>query len=172
MNTLGRPRGITLIGMPGAGKSTIGVLLSKALALDFLDSDVAIQVREKRILQDILDSEGYLALRQIEEDVLLAIDPSNLVLATGGSAVYSALALEHLSRHSSVVYLQASAETLRKRIHNYDTRGIARRPDQSFEDLFAERTALYRRYAQLTVAVDNASPDDVVNAIIEGLASL
>lgn len=169
MNLNEERRGVTLIGMPGAGKSTIGVLLSKELGLGFIDSDVEIQVRERRILQEILDVDGYLELRRIEESVLLGIDPSDIVLATGGSAVYSADALGHLARHSHIVYLQASADALRARIHNYETRGIARRPDQSFAELFSERTALYERYAEITVGVDALTPGDVVAQIVGAL---
>ena len=143
--------GITLIGMPGAGKSTVGVLLSKRLGLGFIDSDLSIQVRTGQLLQDIVDQQGYLALREIEQQVLCEIDPQAQVVATGGSAVYSDIAMQHLLQTSTVVYLQTSLAALRDRIEDYDRRGIARRPDQSFESLFEERTALYERYAQVTV---------------------
>ena len=162
--------GVTLIGMPGAGKSTVGVILSKRMALDFLDSDVSIQVRQGRSLQSILDSEGYLRLRHIEEAVLLDLDPRGRVIATGGSAVYSERAMAHLKGASHAVYLDVPLAELRRRIRDYDTRGIARQPDQSFDDVFAERAALYRRHADITVACAGLDTEDVLERVVAGLA--
>lgn len=156
---------IVLIGMPGTGKSTVGLLLAKTLGKDFVDSDILIQVREGKTLQQIMDENDYLHLRQIEEQVLSDILGRNLVIATGGSAVYSEVAMEHLANNGTIVYLDTPLTVLRQRIRDYDTRGIARRPDQSFEELFAERTALYRRYADITVPGDLDTPDQVVAAI-------
>jgi shikimate kinase len=156
---------IVLIGMPGTGKSTVGLLLAKTLGKDFVDSDILIQVREGKTLQQIMDENDYLHLRQIEEQVLTNIHGRNLVIATGGSAVYSEVAMEHLANNGTIVYLDTPLTVLRQRIRDYDTRGIARRPDQSFEELFAERTALYRRYADITVPGDLDTPDQVVAAI-------
>ncbi|MEZ5529872.1 MAG: shikimate kinase [Porticoccaceae bacterium] len=156
---------IVLIGMPGTGKSTVGLLLAKTLGKDFVDSDILIQVREGKTLQQIMDENDYLHLRQIEEQVLTDILGRNLVIATGGSAVYSEVAMEHLANNGTIVYLDTPLTVLRQRIRDYDTRGIARRPDQSFEELFAERTALYRRYADITVPGDLDTPDQVVAAI-------
>lgn len=156
---------IVLIGMPGTGKSTVGLLLAKTLGKDFVDSDILIQVREGKTLQQIMDENDYLHLRQIEEEVLTDIHGNNLVIATGGSAVYSEVAMAHLANNGTIVYLDTPLTVLRQRIRDYDTRGIARRPDQSFEELFAERTALYRRYADITVPGDLDTPDQVVAAI-------
>ncbi len=163
--------GITLIGMPGAGKSTIGVLLSKRLGLDFVDTDLVIQVREQRTLQQILDSEGYLGLRAIEESVLLALDPHRRVVATGGSVVYSERAMRHLASASRIVYLDVPLAELRSRIRDYETRGIARRPDQEFSALFAERTALYLRHAELRIDCDRLGMEDVLERILAELAA-
>lgn len=160
---------LILIGMPGAGKSTLGILLAKELGLDFLDTDVAIQVREQEGLQDILESRGYLALRQVEEEVLLATECHQKVIATGGSAVYSQKGMEYLKSCGPVVYLEVPLEELRRRIHNYETRGIARRPDQSFEELFEERQALYRQYADISVNCDALGPGDVIAKVLAGL---
>jgi shikimate kinase len=162
-------QGITLVGMPGAGKSTVGVLLSKRLGLDFVDTDLGIQVREGRILQDIVDAEGYLKLREIEESVLLALDARDRVVATGGSAVYSERAIRHLAAQSVIVYLDVPLEELRRRIRDYDTRGIARRPDQDLDDLFRERTLLYRHYADVSIRCEGLGPEQVVDAIIAAL---
>lgn len=161
--------GITLIGMPGAGKSTVGVLLSRRLAFDFVDSDLLIQVREGRSLQSVLDQRGYLGLRSIEEAVLLALDPHERVIATGGSAVYSAAAMRHLAAGSRIAWLDVPLAELRRRIRDFDTRGIARRPDQDLEGLFAEREALYARFAQIRIRCGQASQEDVLEEILDRL---
>ncbi|MFL0795906.1 MAG: shikimate kinase [Cellvibrionaceae bacterium] len=148
---------VTLVGMPGAGKSTIGVQLAKELAKDFVDTDVLIQVREGKPLQQIMDETDYLNLRRIEAEVLQETDLPNHVIATGGSAVYSHEGMAHLQTYGPVVFLDASLDELRRRIHNYEDRGIARRPDQTFEELFDERRALYLKYADITVDCNNKS---------------
>ncbi|MCB1667206.1 MAG: shikimate kinase [Porticoccaceae bacterium] len=160
---------IALIGMPGAGKSTVGVLLAKQLGMDFLDTDIAIQNREGKTLQQILDQSSYLHLRQIEEQVLLETAPNSTVIATGGSAVYSKDGMAHLAKFSRIVYLQSSLSTLQERINNHQTRGIAKRPEQSFEQLFEERTALYQQYADITVSCDKTGPEQLVENIIAAL---
>lgn len=162
--SVSRPN-IVLIGMPGAGKSTVGVLLAKVLSYQFVDTDVLIQSEEDRSLQDIIDQDGYLELRAIEERVIMGFSGEHHVVATGGSAVYSSLAMLHLKNHGYVVYLDVSLETLRRRVKNYDQRGIARRPDQSFEDLFLERATLYSLYANLTIQCDDMDHEAVVAAI-------
>lgn len=162
-------KGITLIGMPGAGKSTVGVLLSKRLALGFVDTDLLIQTREDKPLQQVLDDEGYLGLRAIEEAVMLSLDPHGLVIATGGSAVYSEAAMAHLAGASVVVWLDVPLCELRRRIRDYDTRGISRRPDQDFEDLFAERQALYSRHSTVRVDAATGSQEDVLERVITAL---
>ncbi len=163
---------LILIGMPGAGKSTLGILLAKELGLGFLDTDVAIQVAEEKTLQDILDESGYLALRAVEERVLLKTDCHNKVIATGGSAVYSEKGMAYLKSCGPVVYLEVPLEELCRRIHNYETRGIARRPDQSFAELFEERAALYRQYADITVNCDSHGPGEVIEQVLTALKSL
>jgi len=161
--------GITLIGMPGAGKSTVGVLLSKRLALGFIDSDLLIQVREDKPLQQVLDDEGYLGLRAIEEAVLLTVEPHGNVIATGGSAVYSDAAMRHLASGSRVVWLDVPLTELRKRIRDYETRGIARRPDQDFSELFAERQALYARYSSLRIDCSEGNQEDALERLLAAL---
>lgn len=162
---------IVLIGMPGTGKSTVGILLAKALGKDFVDSDILIQVREGKTLQQIMDENDYLHLRDIEESVLTGIDGHHLVIATGGSAVYSEAAMNQLRHHGIIIYLDTPLPELRQRITDYDTRGIARRPNQSFEELYAERTALYRRYADITLNGAQHTAGEMVAAIVEALAA-
>ncbi len=163
---------LILIGMPGSGKSTVGVILAKALTRPYLDSDILIQLTEKRSLQDIVDSDGYMVLRDIEERVLLGIDCKNHVIATGGSAAYSRKAMEHLKNNGVVIFLDASLETLNNRIHNYETRGLAKRADQSFADLFQERLELYTRYADIIVDSNDKSQDQVCDHIYDQLQLL
>lgn len=158
-------KSIILIGMPGAGKSTIGILLAKELGLGFTDTDVAIQVREGKTLQQILDQSDYLNLRSIEEDVLLTTDIDSKVVATGGSAVYSEAGMNRLRKSGPTVFLNVPLAELKKRIHNYDQRGVARRPDQSFADLFNERSVLYSKYADINIPCAKLATQKVVELI-------
>ncbi|HEY0963808.1 MAG TPA: shikimate kinase [Pseudomonadales bacterium] len=160
---------LVLIGMPGSGKSTVGVVLAKRTSHDFIDTDVVIQSVEHRSLQQIMDSEGYMKLRDIEARVLQTLDLENHIISTGGSAVYSDDAMMHLKQNGTAIYLDVSLDTLRSRITDYETRGIAKRPEQSFAELFEERTRLYRKYADLIVKGDGMSQDDVCNHIIAEL---
>lgn len=160
---------VVLVGMPGAGKSTLGVLLAKETARDFIDTDVLIQVREGQTLQQIIDGSDYLNLRRIEEEVLLSVDLTHHIIATGGSAVYSDKGMAKLKTLGPVVFLDVSLEELRRRIHNYEKRGIARRPDQSFEELFAERDALYRHYADIVIACDQKRQEEIIDELLAQL---
>ncbi|MEX2961462.1 shikimate kinase [Microbulbifer sp. TYP-18] len=166
---MGKTRSVVLIGMPGAGKSTLGVLLAKELALDFVDTDVLIQLREKKTLQEIIDASDYSHLRAIEGEVLAGADLPNHVIATGGSAVYSPEGMKNLARLGPIVFLDCSAAELRRRIHNYDDRGIAKAPGQSFADLFKERQALYRQYADITVRCDDGDLQQVLERVLAAL---
>jgi shikimate kinase len=161
---------IVLIGMPGSGKSTVGVILAKRTSHDFVDTDLVIQSVEHRSLQAIMDKEGYMKLREIEARVLQTLNVENHIVSTGGSAVYSDAAMQHLRKNGTTIYLDVTLDTLRSRITDYETRGIAKRPDQSFDDLFEERTRLYTQYADLVIKGDGVSQDDVCNRIISALA--
>lgn len=158
---------IILIGMPGAGKSTVGSLLAEKLSKGFLDTDALIEISEGRSLQSIVDSDGYLALRQIEEDILSNIDHTDHVIATGGSAVYSHIAMNHLKNAGTVIFLNVNLSILRKRIGNYDSRGLAIKPDQSFEDLYEERLTLYFKYADIIIDNSHLNLSETCKMIIE-----
>lgn len=160
---------VILVGMPGAGKSTLGVMLAKSLAKDFIDTDLMIQLRAGQTLQQLLDEQGYQALRQLEQETLLECDFDRHVIATGGSAVYSAPGMAHLKRLGPVVYLDVPLDELRRRIHDYDQRGIARRPEQSFAQLFEERQQLYRQYADITVDCHQLNQEQAIAAILAAL---
>lgn len=161
---------IVLIGMPGSGKSTVGVILAKMMAKDFVDTDVLIQLAENKTLQEIVDRDGHMELRKIEERVLLSVDHQNHVISTGGSAAYSHPAMSHLRENGIIIFLNADLPCLRSRISNYDTRGLAKRPEQSFEDLFAERYALYTKYADFTVDCSQLTQEQVCEQIVEQIS--
>lgn len=165
-------KSIVLIGMPGAGKSTVGVLLAKELALDFVDTDVLIQTREGKTLQEIMNESDYLNLRRIEGEVIAEAELPGYVIATGGSAVYSEAGMANLGRFGPIVFLNCSAEELRRRIHNYESRGIAKAPGQSFAELFEERQALYRKYADISVECDGRDLQQVLDAVLRELKAL
>lgn len=155
--------------MPGVGKSSVGVLLAKLLGLGYLDTDLTIQLREGASLQDILDRRGYRYLREVEESVLLEADLRQSVVSTGGSAVYSAAAMERLCEAGPIVYLRADLQTLEQRVLAAPPRGIASSPDQTFAQIYAERTLLYRQYAQHSVDTSAGSAQEVAVAVMEAL---
>ncbi len=142
---------IILIGMPGAGKSTLGVVLAKALGYHFLDSDLLIQETTGMLLQDILDQQGTEAFNRIEDEVNRNIQVEHSVIATGGSAVYGKEAMEHFRSMGTVVYIKIPYETVVKRIGDFEERGISIQEGKTFEDVYRERTPLYEKYAHITV---------------------
>ncbi len=146
---------IILIGMPGCGKSTLGVLLAKNLAYHFLDSDLLIQQKAGKKLQDILDQDGNEVFGKLENEVNLSLDIQNTVLATGGSAVYWEESMLHLKSIGLVVYLQVPYEELKSRITNMDSRGIVIPEGKTFRDIYEERNILYLRYADLVISEKN-----------------
>lgn len=160
---------VSLIGMPGAGKSTVGVILAKRCGLAFTDTDLSIQVREGEILQDIVDRVGNPRFREIEEEVLLAVPLDDAVLATGGSVIYSDAVMQRLRSAGPVVYLRADLATLEERVAANPLRGIARSEGQSYADVYAERCPLYERYATITVDATVGSADAVADAIYRAL---
>jgi len=167
MTTLPTDPNIVLIGMPWVGKSTVGVLLAKAMSRNFVDTDVCIQAAERRRLQEIIDIEGIAAFRAIEEKRVLALSCKNHVIATGGSVVYSAAAMNHLKSRGVVVYLKLPLALLEERITNLGMRGVVIEQNQSFAALFSERQPLYVRYADVTVACAGLNHEQVVFRIVE-----
>ena len=152
---------LSLIGMPGAGKSTVGVLLAKLGGLRFVDTDLDIQVREDATLQEILEREGYRYLRGIEQAVVLDISLDHAVISTGGSVVYSEPAMTRLKAAGPVVYLQADLATLEQRVAAAPLRGIACDAAQAFADVYAERTPLYEQYADIRVNACAGTAEEV-----------
>ena len=165
------PATISLIGMPGAGKSTVGVILAKLTGLRFADTDLDIQVRENATLQQILERHDYLHLRAIEEEVLLEISLDHAIISTGGSVVYSEQVMQRLKSAGPVVYLAADLPLLQQRVAAAPLRGIASNGRQAYDEIFAERTPLYRRYADFTVDAASGCADEVAAAILQQLVS-
>jgi shikimate kinase len=161
---------ITLIGMPGAGKSTIGIILAKNLGLGFIDTDVLIQINQQKTLQEIIDETDHLQLRAIEEQEVLKLNMSRHVIATGGSVIYSEKAMAHLGEISHIVFLDVAFEELKRRIHNFESRGIAKRDDQTFQELFDERRILYLRYAEITIDGNERDQEELAMAVADAIA--
>ncbi|MBF0289714.1 MAG: shikimate kinase [SAR324 cluster bacterium] len=162
-------RNVVLIGMPGAGKSTIGVILAKQSAHNFVDTDVLIQLEAKRTLQEILDAEGKEGFHKIEERVLLSHHFSNHIIATGGSAVYSEAAMMHLKSAGIAVFLEVKFEELERRLTNLDSRGVTAEPGQTLRELFEERQILYRKYADVVINCDRLSQLEISQVICQQL---
>ncbi|MCI8593668.1 MAG: shikimate kinase [Oscillospiraceae bacterium] len=160
---------LILIGMPGSGKSTVGVLLAKALGMDFLDIDLVIQQREGALLQELVDSRGTEGFLDAEEAAVKSLSCAGYVIAPGGSAVCRPGAAEHLKKLGTLVYLRLSCEALTARLTNMATRGIAMEPGQTLQDVYNFRAPLYERYADLTVDADNPTIHSTVSAVLRAL---
>ena len=159
-------KNIVLIGMPAAGKSTVGVLLAKTLGFAFVDTDLMIQQNTGRLLQDIIDSDGLDAFCIEEERAICSVAfERNAVIATGGSAVYSREAMLFLKKHGLVYYLSLPTEEIAKRLVDIKTRGIAKRPEDTVEDVFRIRAELYREYADITVECLGKTAEETVAEI-------
>jgi len=162
-------KNIIIIGMPGAGKSTMGVVLAKTLGRNFIDTDIVIQERAGRLLQEIIDDEGPEAFLEIEEKILLSLHCRNAVIATGGSVVFSENAMEHVKVSGVVIYLKISCEEMVRRLSNITTRGIVLVAGQSLPEMYAQRIPLYEKYADITI---DCSDDDFENCIGNVIAKL
>lgn len=160
-------RNIVLIGMPGAGKSTVGVVLAKSLGMRFIDTDILIQERTGRMLQAILDEDGPEAFGRIEEETVLSLHAEHAVIATGGSVVCSEDAMAHLKAGGVVVYLEITYDEMERRLTNITTRGIVLLSGQSLHEMYDERVRLYEGYADLTVASSGGDLESVVGNVLE-----
>ncbi|MEW5801896.1 MAG: shikimate kinase [bacterium] len=160
---------IVLIGMPGVGKSTIGVILAKVLSRDFLDTDVYIQAEEGRTLQEIIDREGMEKFCELEERYVTSVARRGAVIATGGSVVYSDLAMVHLKSQGVVLHLSLPIHLLEKRLTDFTTRGVVKKSAQTFIELYDERIPLYERYADSTIDCTGMGHEEVVKVILSRL---
>ena len=162
-------KNIVLIGMPGVGKSTVGVLLAKALGRYFLDTDVFIQAILERSLQEIIDTDGLEAFCKIEEEYVACIDLTNAVIATGGSVVYSEMAMRALTAHGVIVHLDLPVDQIEQRLANLQTRGVVIEPGQTVRSLYDQRQPYYRRYAQITCDCTAKNHDQIITELAEKL---
>ncbi len=156
---------IVLIGMPGCGKSTIGVILAKTIGVGFVDTDLIIQQRENRLLQDIIDTDGIEAFLDCEENAVKTVDCDNTVIATGGSVVYREDAINHLKKNGKIFYLNVPLDEIKKRLNNISTRGIAANKNDSIENIFIEREPLYKKYADVIVDLTDRTVEQAVGEI-------
>lgn len=160
-------RNIVLIGMPGAGKSTIGVLLAKSMLMDFVDTDLLIQKKYSSSLCDIINGRGIDEFLKIENDVICSWEFANCVIATGGSAVYGEEAMKKLARNAVIVYLKLTPDVLEKRINNIHTRGIAMKEGTTIEELYSQRAPLYEKYSDKVIDCGMLTPEQCVDEIIK-----
>ena len=156
---------VVLIGMPGAGKSTVGVVLAKVLGYQFIDSDILIQDREKRLLKDIIEQDGLEGFIQIENDVNASINTKDSVIATGGSVIYCEEAMRHLKSIGTIVYIKLSFDTLDSRLGNIQQRGVALKEGQTLYSLYEERCPLYEKYADVIVEAENMDVEGLLEEI-------
>ena len=161
-----KQKNIVLIGMPGAGKSTVGVVLAKKLGFAFLDSDLVIQSREGRLLHEIIEEQGVEKFWSIEEEANLSIDAVRTVIATGGSVIYGSKAMEHLGKNGIIIYLKLSCRKIAGRLGDLNERGVTLREGQTLETLYEERTPLYEKYAHITMDCENHSIREIVEEIV------
>lgn len=162
---------LILIGMPGSGKSTVGVVLAKALGLRFLDVDLVIQEREGALLQELIDGWGVEAFLDLERDAILSLDCRGTVVAPGGSCVCREESIAQMRRLGTVVYLQLPLEDVAGRIRNLASRGIALAPGQTLADVYRIRVPLYERCAHITVPAGGQSLAETVEAVKQALAA-
>ena len=163
---------LILIGMSGAGKSTLGVLLAKALGKHFVDTDLLIQQKTGKLLQELLDTEGIDRFLEVEEEVLSSLDLTQTVISTGGSAIYSDKAMRHLKPGGITVHLHVDYPALVGRLHNVSTRGIVFKNRSDLRGVYEERLPLYQAYADLTVDCTHNSVDDSVDQILHALHTM
>jgi shikimate kinase len=162
-------RNIILTGMPGAGKSTVGVILAKTLGMNFIDTDIVLQENSGRMLQEIINTEGIDAFLQAEESVIVSLNGENTIIATGGSVVFSEKSMKYLKKKGIIIYLSLSYEEMVRRIRNITTRGIVLAADQSLLDLYNQRLPLYEKYADRTIDCSDRDVEKIVENILNAL---
>lgn len=163
---------IVLIGMPGVGKSTVGVILAKVLGYQFIDADLVIQKRENRLLHEIISEEGLDGFLKAEENanVYIAQNEEKSIVATGGSVVYCEKAMQELKKTGRVIYLELEYDQLKKRLGNLKGRGVVLKDGQDLRGLYEERIPLYEKYADLTVNEKNLDVEQTLQKIVDGLS--
>lgn len=163
---------IILVGMPACGKSITGVVLAKTMRKSFVDTDLLIQERDKRTLQEIINIEGIEYFKEIEEKVLSGLTVGNAVISTGGSAIYYPKAIEHLKKHGKVVYLKVSLETVEARLNNIKTRGVTMGKGDTIADLYQRRLPLYEKHADIVIEADGLAVEETVEKIMKEVSEM
>ena len=163
---------IVLIGMPGVGKSTVGVILAKVLGYQFVDADLLIQKSEGKLLKDIIAEKGTDGFIEVENRVNASIQAENTIIATGGSVIYGKEAMAHLKEIGTVVYLHVPFATLEKRLADIKGRGVVLREGQTLYDLYLERTPLYEKCADLEIPEEGLNVEQTVDKLIDNLQFL
>ena len=162
-------KNIVFIGMPASGKSTVGVVVAKRLGYKFVDTDLVIQEVEKRLLKEIIAEEGNEGFLRIEDRVNAEIQEERAVISPGGSVVYCENAMRHYKETGMIVYLHTSYETLSNRLHNAKNRGVVLKDGQTLKDLYEERTALFERYADLTISEEGRDLEETIEEVLRVL---
>lgn len=160
---------LILIGMPGAGKSTLGVILAKTLGMNFVDVDIRIQETEGTLLQNIINEKGNDYFKMLEEKVLCEISAENTVISTGGSAIYYPKAMQYLKENGIVVYIDVELDEIERRLDNISTRGITLEKGQTIKDLYDIRVPLYEKYADMTLKSEGMTVEESVSALVKAL---
>ena len=159
-------KNIVIIGMPSAGKSTIGVILAKTLGMNFIDTDILIQENTGRLLQEIITKDGIDAFLKIEEITILSLTCNNSIIATGGSVVLSDRSMDYLKKHGLIIYLNIVFEEMVQRLNNITTRGIVLAEGQSLIDMYTQRIPLYEKYAEITIDCSKEDVEDIIKKLI------
>ena len=167
-----RKDNIVLIGMPGVGKSTVGVILAKVLGYQFIDADLVIQEQEGKLLREIIAEEGTEGFIQVENRINASIEARHAIIATGGSVVYGKEAMEHLKEIGTVVYLEVGYPALEKRLEDIRGRGVVLRRGQTLHDLYLERTPLYEQYADIRISETGLDVEQTVQQIVDRITNL
>ena len=162
-------KNIVFIGMPASGKSTVGVVVAKRLGYKFVDTDLVIQEVEKRLLKEIIAEEGNEGFLRIEDRVNAEIQEERAVISPGGSVVYCENAMRHYKETGAIVYLHTSYETINNRLHNAKNRGVVLKDGQTLKDLYEERTALFERYADLTISEEGRDLEETIEEVLRVL---
>ena len=162
-------KNLIFIGMPAVGKSTVGIVVAKRLGMNFIDADLLIQEQEKKLLREIIAEVGQDGFLKIENQVNADLEAENSVISPGGSVIYCSDAMKHYKEIGTVVYLKASYQTIKKRIHNPKKRGVVLRKDQSFRDLYNERVPYFEKYADITVCEDGCRIEDTIENVINAV---
>ena len=160
---------IVLIGMPGCGKSTLGVVLAKSTNRNFVDVDLLIQQKAGKKLHKIIEDQGLEFFSELENSVGASVEAENSVIATGGSIIFGEDAMAHLKEIGTVVYLRLPIEVIKKRIRNFATRGIAMKPGETLDDVFAQRSPLYEKYADMVIDCENVTFEENLEKLINAL---